>query len=75
MHIRLHGNATTTPAIRKQIYEQRHRPTAELQREFGLTRKTILRWKNRAEGQDASSRPKVLKTSFADWQEALIVEL
>jgi transposase InsO family protein len=75
MHIRLHGNATTTPAIRKQIYEQRHRPTAVLQREFGLTYKTIKRWKASADGQDGSSRPKVLNTSFADWQEALIVEL
>lgn len=75
MHIRLHGNATTTPAIRKQIYDQRHRPTAELQREFGLTRNTILRWKNRPDGQDASSRPHELHTGFEDWQEAVIVEL
>ena len=71
MQLRLHGDATTTPAIRKRIYEQRHRPTAELQREFGVTYNTIIRWKSRSDGQDASSRPKELHTGFVDWQEAL----
>ena len=36
MLIRLHGNATATPAKRAYIYQNRHRPTAELQRELVL---------------------------------------
>ena len=41
MQIRLHANATVTPAQRGYIYENRHQPTAQLQREMGLTYKTV----------------------------------
>ncbi len=57
------------------IREQRHRPTAELQREFGLTYKTVKRWKEREDGQNKSSRPERIRSSFEDWQEALVVEI
>ena len=75
MQIRLHANATVTPAQRRYIYENRHRPTAQLQREMGLTYKTVKRWKNREDGQDASSRPHNINSSLLDWQEALVVDL
>jgi transposase InsO family protein len=75
MQVRLHANATCTPAIRRYIYENRHRPTAALQRELNLSRNTVVRWKRRPDGQDASSRPHNLQTSFEDWQEELIADL
>ena len=52
MQVTLHANATVTPAHRRYIYENRHRPTAQLQREMGLTYKTVKRWKDRPDGQD-----------------------
>ena len=75
MLIRLHGNATATPAKRAYIYQNRHRPTAELQRELGLGYRTVVRWKERPDGQDGSSRPHRMHASLADWQEKLVVEL
>lgn len=75
MQIRLHANATVTPSQRRYIYENRHRPTAQLHREMGLTYKTVKRWKNREDGQDASSRPHNTNSSLLDWQEALVVDL
>ena len=56
MLIRLHGNATATPAKRAYIYRNRHRPTAELQRELGLGYRTVVRWKERPDGQDGAKR-------------------
>lgn len=75
MQIRLHANATVTPLQRRYIYENRDRPTAQLQREMGLTYKTVKRWKSRPDGQDASSRPHEIHASMNDWQEALLVDL
>ena len=75
MLIRLHGNATATPAKRAYIYQNRHRSTAELQRELGLGYRTVVRWKERPDGQDGSSRPHRMHASLADWQEKLVVEL
>lgn len=75
MQIKLHANATVTPAKRRYIHENRDRPTAELQRELGLTYKTVKRWKMREDGQDASSRPHTIDSSLEDWQEALVLEL
>ena len=43
MLIRLHGNATATPAKRACIYENRHWPTGELLRELGLGYRTVGR--------------------------------
>ena len=66
MLIRLHGNAT--PAKRAYICRNRHRPTAELQCGLGLGCRTVVRWKGRPDGQDASSRPHRLHASPEDWQ-------
>ena len=73
--IRQHKNATTTPALRRWIQENRHLPTAQIMREKGLSRNTVVRWKNRDNTDDASSKPHSQTSRFADWQEALIVEI
>jgi transposase InsO family protein len=73
--IRQHRNATTTPAVRAWIQANRHRPTAELMREKGLSRNTVVRWKGREDTADRSSKPQTQSSQFAEWQESLIVEL
>ncbi len=44
-------------------------------REKGLSRNTVVRWKSREDTTDASSKPHSQTSQFADWQEALIVEI
>ncbi|WP_435106562.1 helix-turn-helix domain-containing protein, partial [Arhodomonas sp. AD133] len=46
MNIRLHKNATTTPARRAEI-QRSDKPVRELAREFGVSEDTIRRWKRR----------------------------
>ena len=75
MEVKLHANATVTPKQRRYIYENRHLPTAQLQRELGVGYKTIKRWKSRPEGLDKSSRPNKIKCSMNAAQEFVIVEM
>lgn len=67
MQITLHKNATTTPAIRKYIQENKHRSTYSLMKELHLSQRTILRWKNRSSIEDKSSRPKNMHTTIS-WE-------
>jgi hypothetical protein len=73
--IKQHANATTTPAVRRWIQENRHLPTSVIMREKGLSRNTVNRWKRREDVADQSSKPHSQTSSFEDWQEALIVEI
>lgn len=73
--VRQHRNATTTPALRRWIQDNRHQPTAWIMREKGLSRNTVVRWKARDHTNDESSKPHSQTSQFADWQEALIVEI
>ena len=49
-------------------------PTAQIMREKGLSRNTVNRWKSRTNSSDLSSARHTQTSSFASWQEALIVE-
>jgi transposase InsO family protein len=73
--VKQHKNATTTPAVRRWIQDNRHLSTASIMREKGLSRNTVVRWKGRTDTCDASSKPHSQTSSFEDWQEALIVEI
>ena len=53
MDIRLHKNATTTPARRAAI-QASDKPVRELAREFGVSEDTIRRWRKRATTEDGS---------------------
>ena len=75
MQLKQHKNATTTPAVRKWIQENSHLSTARIMREKGLSRNTVARWKNRKDTQDSGSARHTQDCCFADWQEALTVEL
>lgn len=74
MNIKLHKNATTTPAIRKQIREAQG-SEASIARRFGVTPSTVRRWRGRATGEDRSHTPHRLQTTLNAAQEAVVLEL
>ena len=74
MNIRLHKNATTTPAIRKFIQES-DLSERKLAKKFGISRSTVRRWKKRDSVEDKSHRPHRMKTTLTPEQETIVVEL
>jgi transposase-like protein len=74
MVIRLHKNARTTPAIRRELQEST-RPIRELAERYALSRQTVSKWRGRASTEDASHRPHRLHTRLTPAQEAVVVEL
>ncbi|MCK7577767.1 MAG: helix-turn-helix domain-containing protein, partial [Chromatiales bacterium] len=61
MVIRLHKNARTTPAIRREI-QTSTLPIRELAERYGLSRQTVAKWRRRSSTEDASHRPHRLHT-------------
>ena len=53
---KLHGRATTTPAIRKIIQESKE-TIATLSQRYGVTPKTIIKWKHRNHVNDLRPGP------------------
>ena len=74
MLIRLHKNATTTPAIRAYI-RNCGKPIKVLARELNLNVATVRKWRQREEVHDVSHRPYSLQTTLSRTQETLVVEL
>lgn len=74
MLVKLHKNATTTPAIRKQI-QTAEGSDYELARRFNVTRETIRRWRKRDTVQDGSHTAKRLQTRLNAAQEELVIYL
>ena len=74
MQTTLHKNARTTPAMRAEIASSPLSVT-DLARKFGVTAKTIRKWKNRSSTADASHRPLHLHATLTPEQEALVVHL
>ena len=74
MNIRLHQQARTTPAIRREIQSS---PLSEraLARLYNTTRSTIRKWKQRDAVEDASHRPHNLHTTLTPAQERIVVYL
>ncbi len=71
MNIRLHKNATTTPARRAEI-QRSDKPVRELAREFGVSEDTIRRWKRRETVSDGSHTAHRLRTTLTPAQEAVV---
>ncbi len=71
MQLKLHKNATTTPAIRK-IIQQSNLSSYALAKQFNISLSTVLRWKKRKTIDDKSSRPLKLNTTLTKIQEELI---
>lgn len=74
MDLKLHANATTTPRTRACIQASRA-SVAELAAEFGVSEKTIRRWRGRTGTADRSHTPHRLAISLSPVEEALAVEL
>jgi transposase InsO family protein len=74
MLIRLHKNATTTPAIRDMIRNST-KPAKTLARELNLNVETVKKWKSRTTSEDASHRPHNMQTTLSSEQETLVVAL
>jgi len=72
MVIRLHKNARTPPAIRREI-QRSTLPIRERAERYGLSRQTVLKWRRRSSTEDASHRPHRLHTRLTPAPE--VVEL
>ena len=74
MEVRLHKNATTTPARRAAI-QASNKSVRELAREFGVSEDTIRRWRKRTSTEDRSHTAHRLSTTLTPAQEAVVVAL
>jgi transposase-like protein len=72
MQQKLHKNARTTLAIRKEIKES-NLSINELSKKLGLSWDTVKKWKASNGIEDISSRPHNLNTTLTKWQEDLIL--
>jgi transposase InsO family protein len=74
LHLKLHKNATTTPAVRKAIQESTD-SVQELAERYHVNPTTIRRWKKRDTQQDRPHTPKRLNTKLTFAEEQLIIQL
>jgi transposase InsO family protein len=74
MRIRLHKNARTTPAVRREIRDSELSERV-LAKKHGIARTTARKWKGRDSVEDASHRPHTLHTTLTPAQEAIVVYL
>ena len=69
---KLHGRATTTPAIRKRIQESKD-TIAVLAERYHINPKTVIKWKHRKSVQDKKCGPPSESKSLTKEQEAVAV--
>ena len=74
MILRLHKNATTTPAIRKALQESTDSDRV-LAKRYNITVDTVRRWRKREAVEDRAHTPHRLQTTLNAAQEAVVVEL
>lgn len=72
MQLKLHKNARTTLAIRKEIKDSKE-SIYSLSKKYNLNWGTVKKWKTAESIEDASSRPHKLNTTLTKWQEDLIL--
>ena len=72
MATKLHGRATTTPAIRKIIQESKD-TIAVLAERYHINPKTVIKWKHRKSVQDKKCGPPSESKSLTKEQEAIAV--
>jgi transposase-like protein len=69
----LHGSARTTPRIRAELKAAKA-PARLLASQYGLNVKTVLKWRNRADTDDAPMGPRPKSSVLTSAEEAVIVE-
>ena len=74
MSYKIHSNARTTPAVRKEIHASPLGPVA-LADKFNISRLTARKWKSRDSVEDRSHRPHTLHTTLSPLEEEVVVAL
>lgn len=69
-----HSNSTTNVRLRKEINTSKL-PNLELSKQFGVSQNTIIKWKNRTEFQDKSSRPNTIQYALSPLEMIIAIEL
>lgn len=67
----LHGNATTTPRVRKEIQDSTE-SIAKLAKRYGINEKTVLKWKHRSTTVDHKTGPKVRPSVLTPLEQQII---
>ena len=62
-----HSNSTTNIRLRREINQEKG-SCAELSQKYNVSKNTILKWKNRTEFKDKSSKPKNIKHALTQLQ-------
>lgn len=73
MKIRLHKNATTTPAQRAYIQNNPHMSVDSLAKKLGVSKTTIRRWQKRMDVYDRPHTPKHINSAFTPIEEIKII--
>ena len=74
MQQRYHSNATTNVRLRSQINGS-EKSIKALSDQYGVSRKTVSKWKKRTEFQDKSSRPKTIQYSLSEFEQQLAISI
>ena len=68
----LHGSATTTHAVRAEIFRS-DASIAKLAKRYGINPKTVVKWKSRDSVEDRKTGPEPKSTVLSPEEEAIIV--
>ena len=74
MYVKLHQNARTTPAIRREI-QASSLSGSELAARHGIGKATALKWKKRDSVEDLSHTPHHFSKTMSDLEEFVVIEL
>ena len=74
MNIKLHMNARTTPAIRREI-QASSLSASQLAAKHGIGKATALKWKNRDSVEDLPHTPHTFNKTMSDLEEFIVIEL
>jgi len=70
----LHGNATTTPRIRKEI-QNSEKSLVKLAKQYGINPKTVLKWKHRTTTEDQKTGPKTRRSALSELEQLVVCEV
>ena len=74
MYVKLHKNARTTPAIRREI-QASSLSANQLAARHGIGKATVLKWKQRDSVEDLPNTPHKFSKTMSDLEEFVVIEL